>query len=106
MSTFSFGEADADIAARTVKKKGTSSQPTDLNCKAMLEKDLVAAAKQPPNHARLEGAPGSSSVSADRKAPATGEQAGRGTRQPPGGNSSISLGLAGLGAALGKRGLS
>jgi len=91
VSTFSFGEADADIAARTAKKKGASSKPTDVNGKAMLEKDSVPAAKQPPNRARLEGAAGSSSASADGKAPATGEHAGRRTRQPPGGDSSISL---------------
>ena len=91
VSTFSFGEADADIAARTAKKKGASSKPTDVNGKAMLEKDSVPAAKQPPNRPRLEGAAGSSSASADGKAPATGEHAGRRTRQPPGGDSSISL---------------
>jgi len=91
VSTFSFGEADADIAARTAKKKGASNKPADLNGKAMLEKDSAPAARQPPNRAKLEEAAGSSSASADGKAPATGEHAGRRTRQPPGGDSSISL---------------
>jgi hypothetical protein len=91
VSTFSFGEADADSAAKMAKKKGTSNKPADLNGKAIVEKDSAPAAKQPPNRAKLEEAAGSSSVSADGKAPATGEHAGRRTRQPPGGDSSISL---------------
>ncbi|RLN18674.1 uncharacterized protein C2845_PM02G24490 [Panicum miliaceum] len=91
VSTFSFGEADADSAAKMAKKKGTSNKPADLNGKAIVEKDSAPAAKQPPNRAKLEEAAGSSSVSADGKAPATGEHAGRRSRQPPGGDSSISL---------------
>jgi hypothetical protein len=54
------------------KKKGTSNKPADLNGKAIVEKDSAPAAKQPPNRAKLEEAAGSSSVSADGKAPATG----------------------------------
>ncbi|RLN41068.1 uncharacterized protein C2845_PM01G16850 [Panicum miliaceum] len=90
VSTFSFGEADADSAAKMAKKKGTSNKPADLNGKVIVEKDSAPAVKQPPNRAKLEETAGSS-VSADWKAPATGEHAGRRTRQPPGGDSSISL---------------
>ncbi|XP_022685352.1 uncharacterized protein LOC101782420 isoform X1 [Setaria italica] len=90
VSTFSFGEADTDSTAKTAKKKGTSNKPADLNGKVISEKDSAPAVKQPLNRAKLEETTGSS-VFADGKAPATGEQSGRRTRPPPGGESSISL---------------
>ncbi|CAL4922945.1 unnamed protein product [Urochloa decumbens] len=85
VSTFSFGEADADSTPKTAKKKGTSNRPTDLNGKGISEKDSAAAVKQPLNRAKSTDLNGSS-VLADGK-----EHAGRRTRPPPGGESSISL---------------
>ncbi|CAL4939713.1 unnamed protein product [Urochloa decumbens] len=90
VSTFSFGEADANSTPKTAKKKGTSNRPTGLNGKVVSEKDSAAAVKQPLNRAKSTDLNGIS-VFADGKAPATGEQAGRRTRPPPGGESSISL---------------
>ncbi|CAN6300704.1 unnamed protein product, partial [Urochloa humidicola] len=90
VSTFSFGEADADSTPKTAKKKGTSNKPTDLNGKVISERDSVPAVKQPLNRAKSSDLNGSS-VFANGKAPATGEQSGRRTRPPPGGESSISL---------------
>nr|CAB3500633.1 unnamed protein product [Digitaria exilis] len=92
VSTFSFGEADTDSAAKTARKKGTGKKTTDLNGKALLQREPAPVVK-PLNRAKLEETTGSSVVFADGKAPATGEQAGRRTtRQPPGGDSRISLG--------------
>ncbi|CAL4931313.1 unnamed protein product [Urochloa decumbens] len=90
VSTFSFGEADANSTPKTAKKKGTSNRPTGLNGKVVSEKDSAAAVKQPLNRAKSTDLNGIS-VFADGKAPATGEQAGRRIRPPPGGESSISL---------------
>ncbi|KAF8698632.1 hypothetical protein HU200_034877 [Digitaria exilis] len=93
VSTFSFGEADTDSAAKTARKKGTGNKTTDLGGKALLQREPAApVVKKPLNRAKLEETTGSSVVFADGKAPATGEQAGRRTRQPPGGDSRISLG--------------
>ncbi|CAN6325045.1 unnamed protein product [Urochloa humidicola] len=92
VSTFSFGEADADSTPKTAKKKGTSNRPTDLNVngKVISERDSAPAVKQPLNRAKSTDLNGNS-VSADGKALETGDQAGRRTRPPPGGQSNISL---------------
>ncbi|CAN6319783.1 unnamed protein product [Urochloa humidicola] len=90
VSTFSFGEADADSTPKTAKKKGTSNKPSDLNGKVISERDSAPAVKQPLNRAKSADLNGSS-VFANGKAPATAEQSGRRTRPPPGGESSISL---------------
>lgn len=93
MSSFSFGEADIDNTVKTAKKKGSSNKSTDLmNGKAISERDSAApAGKQPLNRAKPKGLSGSS-IFADGKASTTGDHAGRRTRQPPGGDSSILLG--------------
>ncbi|XP_066387736.1 uncharacterized protein [Miscanthus floridulus] len=91
VSSFSFGEADTDSTVKTAKKKGTSNKSTDLNGKAISERDSAPAEKQPLNRAKPKGMSGSS-IFADGKAPTTGDHAGRRTRQPPGGDSSILLG--------------
>jgi hypothetical protein len=90
VSTFSFGEADTNSTVKTAKKKATSNKSADLNGKVISEKDSAPVVKQPLNRAKVEETAGSR-VFADGKIPATGEQAGRRTRPPPGGESSISL---------------
>jgi len=91
VSSFSFGEADTDSTLKTAKKKGTSNKSTDLNGKAISERDSAPAEKQPLNRVKPKGMSGSS-IFAGGKAPTTGDHAGRRTRQPPGGDSSILLG--------------
>ncbi|EER94763.1 hypothetical protein BDA96_01G375800 [Sorghum bicolor] len=91
VSSFSFGEADTDSAVKTAKKKGSSNKSTDLNGKTISGRDSVPAEKQALNRAKPKGMSGSS-IFADGKASTTGDHAGRRTRQPPGGDSSILLG--------------
>uniref|UniRef100_A0A804LL74 DUF4057 domain-containing protein n=1 Tax=Zea mays TaxID=4577 RepID=A0A804LL74_MAIZE len=92
VSSFSFGKADMDSTVKTAKKKGSSNKSTDLmNGKAISERDSAPAGKQPLNRAKPKGLSGSS-IFADGKASTTGDHAGRRTRQPPGGDSSILLG--------------
>lgn len=90
MSTFSFGEAGTDGTVKTARNKGAGNKTADLNGKVMLEREPAPVVKQPLNRAKLEETTGGN-VFADGKAPATGEQAGRRTRKPPGGDTSISL---------------
>ncbi|XP_062215448.1 uncharacterized protein LOC133916003 [Phragmites australis] len=88
VSTFSFGNANIDSTRKTAKKI-TSNKSTDLTGDANLVGDSAPASTEKQlSSAKLKEITGSN-IFADGKAP-TGERAGR-TRQPPGGDSTISL---------------